>query len=159
MNIHSSIILNQAMKEIIQCNDFTTKYGLRLTEQQAIALVETRNQVLKANGRVEFSGGIINKIIQAFYDSPYITKDNYVDTIQELMEIFYYYKNETEDLVSDDDLILFMKDTFNNNCQGSLELLSGRELDKMATNLRYGKDPLDGEEDDGEKEDDDYGEY
>ncbi len=148
------------MQEIIQCNDVTTKYGLSLTEQQAMELVKTRNQVLSANGRVEFSGGIIHKIIQEFCDSPYITKGNYVTTIQELIEIFYYYKNETEDLVSDDDLIYFMGNAFNQKCQGSLELLSGRELDKIATNLRYGKDPLDDEEADCENEDDDnYEEY
>ncbi|MGM9968576.1 MAG: DUF6323 family protein [Rummeliibacillus sp.] len=160
MNIHSSLIQKQAVQEIFQCNDFTTKYGLSLTEQQAMELVKTRNQVLSSNGRVEFSGGIIHKIIQEFCDSPYITKDNYVSTIQELIEIFYYYKNETEDLVSDDDLIYFMGNAFNQKCQGSLELLSGRELDKIATNLRYGKNPLDDEEADCENEDDDnYGEY
>lgn len=161
IKVHSSIIQKQAMKEIIKCNDLTIKYGLSLTEQQAIELVETRNQVLNANGRVEFSGGVIHKIIQGFCDSSYITKDNYVDTIQELIEIFYYYKNETEDLVSDDDLIHFMQNAFNHKCQGSLELLSGRELDRLANNLRYGKNPLNvDEEDDSEKEDEDYyGEY
>lgn len=157
MNIHSSLIQTQAVQEIIQCNDFTTKYGLSLTEQQAMELVETRNQVLSANGRVEFSGGIIHKIIQEFCDSPYITKGNYVTTIQELIEIFYYYKNETEDLVSDDDLIYFMGNAFNHKCQGSLELLSGRELDKMTTRLRNGKNPMDMDEvEDHEEEDEDY---
>lgn len=160
IKVHSAIIQKQTVKEIIQCNDLTIKYGLRLTEQQANELVETRNQVLNANGRVEFSGGVIHKIIQEFCDSPYISKDNYVETIQELIEIFYFYKNETEDLVSDDDLIHFMQNAFNHKCQGSLELLSGRELDKLANNLRYGKNPLDmDEEDDCKKEDDDYGEY
>lgn len=160
-NVHTHIIQKQAVKEIIQCNNLTSKYGLSLTKQQAIELVEIRNQVLHANGRIEFSGGVINKIIQEFCDSPYITKDNYIETIQELIEIFYYYKNETEELVSDDDLINFMGNAFNHKCRGSLELLSGRELDKLANNIRYGKDPLEmDEKDDTDEEDEDYyGEY
>ena len=42
------------------------------------------------------------------------------------------------DLISDDDLIKFMKSSFDGVCQGSLELLSGRELYRLAENLRYG---------------------
>ena len=34
-----------------------------------------------------------------------------------------------------------MKNSFNGRCQGSLELLAGRELEKMARNLRYGYAP------------------
>ena len=51
--------------------------------------------------------------------------------------IFYYYKNETNDLMSDDELIKFMKISYDSICQGSLELLSGRELNNLARTLRY----------------------
>jgi hypothetical protein len=83
---------------------------------------------------------------------------NYAETLHELIEMFYYYKNETLDLMSDEDLIKFMKGSFDGKCQGSLELLSGRELANMARNLRYGY-PLDYSEDpllDEEDEDDEY---
>lgn len=45
-------------------------------------------------------------------------------------QLYYLIKDETLDLISDEDLIKFMKETFNGVCQGSLELLSGRELAK-----------------------------
>jgi len=48
-----------------------------------------------------------------------------------------------------------MKDSFNGKCQGSLELLSDRELDKMARNLRYGYAPDYSEDNECEEEDDD----
>jgi len=158
MSIYSSLIQNQAVAEIEKCNDFTAQFGLALSYLDAIELVETRSIALKSNGRIEFGGGVIDKIIMQFCDSPYISMHNYAETIHELTEMFYYYKNETLDLISDDELIKFMKNSFDGKCQGSLELLSGRELANMARNLRYGYAP-DYSEDltcDMEDEDDEY---
>jgi len=134
----SGFIHKQAAQEVIKCNGYTAKFGLTLTPAQASELVETRSIALSENGRIEFGGGVIDKIIKVFCDSPYISMHNYTQTIHELLEIFYYYKNETMDFVSDDDLIRHMKTAFDGICQGSLGLLSGRELDRLARNLRSG---------------------
>ncbi len=158
MNAFPSLIQKQAVDEIQECNDFTVKFGLTLSRQDAIELVETRNLSLKKYGRVEFGGGVINKIIKEFCDSPYISMNNYVGTLHELIEIFYFYKNETLDLISDDELIKFMKNSFDGKCQGSIELLSERELAKMARNLRYGYAP-DYSEDSGCEEEDEDDQY
>lgn len=136
-----ALVEKQAVNEVMKCNDLTVKFGLVLTEAQALALVETRSFALKENGRIEFGGGVIDKIINKFCDSPYLTTHNYEETLHELLETFYYYKNETLDLMSDDDLIQYMKNAFDGVCQGSLELLAGRELYKLARNLRYGYAP------------------
>ncbi|MGE5676724.1 MAG: DUF6323 family protein [Pseudomonadota bacterium] len=141
MNITTSLIEKHAVEEIEKCNEFTSQYGLVLTRADAAELVETRTYALKSNGRIEFGGGVLDRIIREFCDSPYISMHNYVETLHELTEIFYYYKNETLDLVADDDLVKFMKESFDGKCQGSLELLSGRELYKLARNLRYGYAP------------------
>lgn len=138
---NSLIIQKQATYEIEQCNNFTADYGLVLTHVQAVELIETRTYALNANGRIEFGGGVIDKIIKEFCDSPYISMHNYAETLHDLIEMFYYYKNESLELISDDDLIKFMKDKFDGVCQGSLELLSGRELAKMSHNLRYSYAP------------------
>ena len=134
----SGLIQKQNVDEVIKCNCYTEQFGLTLTLQQAEALVETRFLSLRDNGRIEFGGGIINEIIKTFCDSPYISMQNYAQTIHELIEIFYYYKNETMDLISDDDLVDFMKSAFDGSCKGSLDLLSGSELDRLARNLRFG---------------------
>jgi len=138
MPLTSGIVEKQAVGEVIKCNDYTIRYSLMLTPTQAFELVETRSFALCENGRIEFGGGVIDKIIKEFCDSPYISMHNYTQTIHELLEMFYYYKNETLDLISDDDLIRHMKNAFNGICQGSLDLLSGRELDRLARNLRSG---------------------
>lgn len=158
MNAFSSLMQRQAVDEILKCNDYTFRFGLTLSRQNAIELVETRTLSLKRYGRVEFGGGVISKIIKEFSDSPYISMYNYVKTLHELIEIFYFYKNETLDLISDDELIKFMKNFFDGKCQGSLELLSEQELDKMARNLRYGYAP-DYSEDNECEEGDEDGEY
>jgi hypothetical protein len=155
MSISPSLIQKQAVAEIEKCNDLTAQFGLALSHADAAALVETRALALKNNGRIEFGGGVIDKIIREFCDSPYISMHNYAGTLHELTEIFYFYKNETLDLMSDDDLIKFMKSSFDGKCQGSLELLSGRELANMARNLRYGHAPDYSEDSACDKEDGD----
>lgn len=127
-----------AIQKVIKCNEYTYQYGLTLSETQAKELIQTRNLALKSNGRVEFGGGIIDKLIKEFCDSPFITKYNYAETIDELIEIFYYYKNETLECIGDDELLSLMKEYFDNNCKGALELLQNRELDKLAHNIRFG---------------------
>ena len=153
----TDFIRKLAVGEVIKCNDYTARFGLILTPAQALELVETRSIALSENGRIEFGGGVIDKIIKEFCDSPYISMYNYTQTIHELLEIFYYYKNDTLDIVSDDDLIKFMKTSFDGICQGSLDLLSGRELDRLARNLRSGY-CYDYSEDDYSEDEDDEGE-
>ena len=135
------LIEKQAVSDVLLCNKITADYSLVLSEEQALELVETRSYSLKNVGRIEFGGGIIEKVILTFADSPYITQYRYAEIVNELVEIFYYFKNETLDLISDDDLIGYMKKYFDGVCQGSLNQLKDRELERMAKNVRLGLDP------------------
>jgi len=156
INAFSSMLEKKAVDEIVKCNEFTVNYGLILSKQDAIELVETRTNALKDNRRIEFGRGVIDKIIKEFCDSPYISQSNYAETLHALIEMFYYYKNETLDKLSDDELIKFMKNAFDGRCFGSLELLECRELENLARNIRYGNPyDLSGEFDE-EDEDDVY---
>lgn len=58
------------MNEVIQCNDLTGRFGLVLTQAQAIELVETRFFALRDNGRIEFGGGALIKSLRSFVISP-----------------------------------------------------------------------------------------
>lgn len=117
---------------ILACNERTAAYGLVLTEKAAAALAATRADSLKKTGRVEFGRGVMDKLILAFCDSPYISQETYEETLHELTGLFYSFKNETQDRVSDDTLIKIMKQAFNGECCGSLELLSGTALPVFA---------------------------
>ncbi len=129
-----------AIQEIIKTNELSERYGLLLTRNDAIELIETRDIALHSTGRIEIGSGTIGKMIATFCSSSFILQENYARIIHDLLEAFYYIKNETLDLISDDELIILMRDYFEKRCQGSLELLLNRELEQLARNLRFGID-------------------
>lgn len=133
-----NVLEKQVLHQILKCNDYTKEYGLTLNSKDVLEIINTRNIALNKAGRIEFNGEVITKIIKAFCNSPYISQYNYNDMINELVDIFYEYKNETLDYISDDELIEIMKDKFDNYCQGSLDLLEGKALYTVAENLKNG---------------------
>lgn len=147
---NNSLIEKEIENEILSCNEVTSEYELKLTKEDVKELIKTRNIALKKTGRIEFNGEIIDKIILKFCKSPFISQYNYNDTINELVEIFYNYKNEMLDYLSDDELIEIMQEFFDGYCQGSLELLEGKILYRISDNIRNGV--RDYKNIDGEKE-------
>lgn len=138
MLIATNIQNKLAVSEVLKCNEYTARFGLVLSQVEAQELIETRTEALNRNGRIEFGGGIIDKIIKEFCDSPFLYQGNYAETLHELIETFYYFKNESLDSLSDDELISLMKKYFDCNCKGSIELLQNRELEAIARNIRFG---------------------
>lgn len=126
------------VQTLLSCNQYTKKYGLVLSEEEANLLTSERVETLREVERIEFGGGILKKLIFAFCDSPYIYQDNYVDMISRLQEIFYLYKNESLDELTDDELIEFMKQEFDGNCCGSLDYLEDTSLEAFARQIRKG---------------------
>ena len=126
------------VEQVLKFNEKSSRYGLTLNTADVLQLIETRSRALMENGRIEIGSGTLTKIIDAFYDSSFIMQQDYLDTLNALLDIFYYIKNETLELLSDDELIELMRDYFENRCKGSLDLLKDRELDKLARNLRFG---------------------
>ncbi|MDD5935164.1 MAG: DUF6323 family protein [Clostridiales bacterium] len=126
------------VQPLLECNEYTKKFGLSLTQQEALILLDDRKKCLQEQERVEFGEGILKKLIFAFCDSPYIYQDNYVETISSLQDIFYLYKNEAMDELNDDELIDYMVEAFNQDCQGSLEYLEDTSLEKLARKVRRG---------------------
>lgn len=130
-----------AAQELRDCNEISEKFGLSLSESQIKELVERRFEALRDTGRIEFGEGILKKLIYAFCDSPYLTQETYEDSILQLQDDFYYFKNESMDRISDDELIEFMKSVFDGRAQGSLDYLSGTSLEDLCRYARNGWDP------------------
>ena len=135
-----SLQLSAAKEEIRRCNDLNQIYGLTLTESDITELVELRGNALRSTGRVEFGGGILPKLIRAFCKSPYVDPYNYATTLGELQDAFYYFKNESEDRFSDDELIEFMANIFNGQAHGSTEVLTTISLEELCRWARNGFD-------------------
>ena len=124
------------LQKVMDMNAKTERFGLSLSEEDARMLVEKRLESLKEQQRVEFGEGILPKLIFTFCDSPYLDQGNYADIIAQLQEIFYLYKNESMDELSDDELLSLMKEAFDGECQGSLDFLQETVLEKYARKIR-----------------------
>ena len=74
------MVQQYAVNSILSRNEDTSEYGLALTAEQAQALVLSRNESLKASGRIELGGGVIEKLIHFFAGSPYTNAENYEET-------------------------------------------------------------------------------
>ena len=66
------MVQQYAVNSILSCNEDTSEYGLALTAEQAQALALSRKESLKASGRIELGGGVIEKLIHSFAGSPYM---------------------------------------------------------------------------------------
>lgn len=137
-NALAAIGEQNAVKAIIDTNLKSKQYGLVLSEQDAREIIQSRNYVLKSLGRVELGIDVISKLISTFCNSPYINQSDYTEIINELVEGFYYIKNETLDKIDDDELIAIMKNYFDNRCHGSVDLLLNRELYCLAGYVKKG---------------------
>ncbi|SFR76789.1 DUF6323 family protein [Anaeromicropila populeti] len=128
----------QEVLAVKKCNEYTKKFGMTLSDAEIKELMQCRFDALKSNGRIEFGMGILPKLIYEFCDSPYIYQDNYVETLEQLQDIFYFFKNESMDELSDDELIQAMKKYFDNECQGSIEYLAETKLHELCRAIRFG---------------------
>lgn len=126
----------EALTTVLETNRMTQQFGLTLSEQDAELILKEHRNTLREQKRVEFGPGITEKLIYEFCDSQYIPQEEYVDILIRLQEIFYFYKNETQDQLTDDELLRLMKDQFENVCFGDLDYLEGTCLYRIARSLQ-----------------------
>ena len=128
---------NQLAK-VLETNQRAERYGLTLSEEEAGLILEERGRALKEQKRVEFGEGILPKIIDEFCDSAYLDQEHYVETLIRLQDIFYLYKNEMMDEITDDELLHFMKEQYEEICFGDLDYLESTCLSNFAQAIPCG---------------------
>ena len=126
--------------KVLETNQVTKHFGLVLSEQDAKLILDERKKSLQEQRRIEFGEGIAPKIIYEFCDSDFIDRNNYADTIIRLQEIFYLFKNEMNDEITDDELLHLMKEQFELLCFGDLDYLESTCLVNFAQVIRAGYD-------------------
>ena len=117
---------------IEQTND---EYALVLTDDEIKTIAVSHADSLERSGRIEVMGGLAAKIIEAFSVSPYFTHNDFASGICRIIDAFYRTKNDSNDMIGDDDLIKFMVSSFNTVCGGSIDHLIEHELPKLAQAL------------------------
>ena len=133
-----ALVERKLLDNLLEAATTAQKHGLILTEAIAKDIVAAREQTLKDNDRVDFSSDTITRLVKAFSQSYYITQETFSETICEIIELFYFLKNEINDVLSDDDMIYEMLDVFNNHCQGAMELMQNKGVEKIIRKYRLG---------------------
>lgn len=123
---------------IVALNEQTAAFGLQLSAAEATALVAQKRRVLQTYHRVELGRSVLEQLILTFCDSAYISQSDYAATLDALQEIFFAYKNEALDLISDTELLDFMKEQFETVCCGDLDYLAGTCLERFTAAVRAG---------------------
>lgn len=113
--------------ELIQLNDITREHGIVLSKKDCAEIAECRAELLKDTERIEVGAGAITKIIETFCESGYINQQNFKDTVEGLLECFYTIKTETDDKVSDEDTLKFLKYLFEVEAGGDVAKLYDSE--------------------------------
>ena len=89
MNLLKENAIQKETDEIFENMQNNHKTGLLLTRKEVFQLCEKRNEVLVQCERLELNGGIMEQLIDAFMDCPYITRDEFADIMEEVIEVFY----------------------------------------------------------------------
>lgn len=91
--------------QILEINDKSVDYGLVLSPKDVEEVIKSRKDSLKTYGRIDLNMDITEKIMEILYTSQYTDKDDYLELINDLQDIFYYLKNETLDEISDNEIL------------------------------------------------------
>ena len=109
----SGLSANRHLKsEILSTNKKSVEYGLALSEKDAMMLVRQGKDAIALQERIEFGKSITVKLIEKFMQSSYISQNDYAETIAILLEIFYEAKEESLDVLTDEEVIDIMYDFF-----------------------------------------------
>lgn len=141
----SSIILSsmhQGLKEIernelLETNEESKEYGLTLSESDVKDIITSRNYTLKGYGRIELDIKTTKQLIENIYKSQFTNINDYLETINDMQEIFYYLKNETDDKICDDEIIELLDELYE-KFSGNLDNVRG-EADEFAKKFKFGK--------------------
>ncbi|MBY9080668.1 hypothetical protein KIH86_14240 [Paenibacillus sp. HN-1] len=150
-NSLSNSMQEQAVIQILELNEKTKEYGLVLSPDEARQMIVARNQVLHNYGRVELSIEVTKELIEVFSESPHMREEDYASTLNELHEVFYNLKNETEDKIGDSRLIELMRELYDEDCGGSLDLLKSKleeyaEVFRREVQMKEAKAMLEGDD-------------
>ena len=132
LNSNLEVIQEQ---ELLELNENSSAYGLTLNKEDIKEIINSRNNTLKSYGRIELDINVTKSIIENLYKSQYTDRDDYVELINDLQEVFYYLKNETLDQISDIEIIEIIDEIYN-NCSGRIDIVQ-EKCEEFAKSYKY----------------------
>jgi hypothetical protein len=128
--------LARAVSELESCNPVIARHGLSLSPTDIQALIAGRIEALHEAARVEFGRGVARDLVLAFAPSPHVSQEDFAETILELQDLFYEFKNESLEQIPDDELIAKMRSLFDDVAGGDLGYLAEALFDGLGRHVR-----------------------
>lgn len=121
---------------LLATNEKSANYGLLLSEQDAALLVQANRDALLLQERIEFGKSILVKLVETFMHSACLSQSDYASTLMALLEVFYEAKEESMDILTDDEVIEQMYSFFEQESGGNLEVLQTRDMEALFRSIR-----------------------
>lgn len=109
--------LNNDIKEILEIDN---NY---LSKEEVKGLIINKNKILKDNGLIEINNNVLKILIEYFSNSSFIDRSNYNEILNELVSVFYSYRINLSNRISDEEIIKYLYYNFENTCNGEIILL------------------------------------
>ncbi|MGO0881245.1 DUF6323 family protein [Clostridioides difficile] len=123
--------------ELLETNKESKYYGLVLSKADVKDIITSRNDTLKGYGRIELDIKVTKQLIENIYTSQFTNMDDYLETINDMQEIFYYLKNETDDKICDDEIIEILDELYE-KFMGNMDNVRG-EAEEFAKKFKFGE--------------------
>ena len=130
-------MINIQKNEILNLNERSQEYGLILTKDDVENIVKSRNHTLNSYGRIDLNMDVTKEIMEILYKSQFTDKDDYVEMINDLVEIFYFLKNETLDEISDKEIIEIIGE-FYEETRGRIDNIQDK-AEKFSKDYKYNR--------------------
>ena len=130
-------MINIQKNEILNLNERSQEYGLILTPDDVDNIVKSRNHTLNSYGRIDLNMDVTKEIMEILYKSKFTDKDDYVEMINDLVEIFYFLKNETFDEISDKEIIEIIGE-FYEETRGRIDNIQDK-AEKFSIDYKYNR--------------------
>src|SRR5574344_1544124 len=124
---NNELILN----EVMELNNVIKRHKLVITKQAATELINNRNNNLKERGLLEINSENLKNLILEFSVSEYITQPEYVYILEEVTNIFYDFRQQLPNRISDENIIKTLIDKFENRYFGSYKSLRDIPLEEF----------------------------
>ena len=132
----TQVELRAAATELESCNRVLQRHGITLSQQDVQALVVGRLGALQESERVEFGGGVAKDLVLGFAGSPYVSQETFVETVLELQDLFYEFKNESLEQITDDELVATMRSLFDDVAEGDMGRFADALFDGLGRHVR-----------------------
>ena len=136
------------LAELAALNAVSSHFGLTLSARGMEEIRLSRKNALLDHGRIELGSSAVLEIVNGFCDSPFLLQEDYEATLMELVDAFYYFKNACGEQMTDDELIVAMRERYD-AYDGCVDAVTGTTLEALCRARRLGE-----EYDEGKPEED-----